>query len=805
MIGQTLDHYRIVDRLGSGGMGVVWLAEDLRLRRRVALKMLREDLANAPDKAIRFEREAKAIAALSHPNIVTIHAIEKIDGHRFLAMEHLEGQTLADLIPPTGFPLLELLRIAAPVADALAAAHARGITHRDLKPANIFVTSDGRVKVLDFGLAKLQEGEVTRIYGQEFESSLTQEGTVVGTLHYMSPEQLQLRHVDQRSDLYSFGVVLYEMATGDLPFGGESAAQVITAVLRDRARRIDDLDTRLPTELAELVASCLEKDPGRRLASAAEARERLVALSHALETGALSLAGSRLRRLVGGANRMKLRRLAVALVALATLSVLLPWAMRELRGSSPRPAAAAVEVAVAPIPAIAVLPLANFSGDPDYFVDGMSDGLIGALGRLPGVRVISRQSAMHYKGSKQRLPEIARELGVDFLVEGSVTRDGDAIRLQARLVRPDPEQQVWADAFDRSLSEAPALHETVALAVARAAGARVEEGAVRRTQGTRAVDPRGYEAFLQGRYFADRFDEEGMRAAESHFRRAVALVPSYAPAWVGLADSLLKQWKLNPGAQELRRELTEALDRALELDSESAEGFAVLAELHLTGMAWQEAEAAVRRALELDPSSAAAHRQLWNLEACRGRGEEALEAIRTASRLDPLSTRFRAGVGIQLLILDRHQEAIRELERVLELDPDDVLGHAYLWVAWSSLEKDPERGQELLRYLAGLGLTDHLAEFERRSAADGFEPALRWLALRLAADTQALETRLGVVAGLLAQAGELDLALDLLEEGYERRAWELGWTAVAPDLRNLHGLPRFNRLLDRLGLPRPTR
>ncbi|HSM12855.1 MAG TPA: serine/threonine-protein kinase, partial [Thermoanaerobaculia bacterium] len=310
MIGRKLGHYRILDRLATGGMGVVWLAEDETLRRRVALKTLRDDITASAERLARFEREAKAIAALNHPNIVTLHSIEEVDGVRFLIMEYVEGRPLDEVIPAGGLPLPEFLRIALPIADALAAAHARGITHRDLKPANVVVGEGGRVKILDFGLAKLQVPDSTAIYGRELQSTLTREGTVVGTLHYMSPEQLQLKPVDHRTDLFSLGIVLYEMATGDLPFGGESAAQVISSVLRDHPRRLDDADRRLPAEIAELVQGCLEKDVEKRTGSAAAVRDELERIARGLETGTVSRVPSPLRRL---ARRLRQRTSAPAL------------------------------------------------------------------------------------------------------------------------------------------------------------------------------------------------------------------------------------------------------------------------------------------------------------------------------------------------------------------------------------------------------------------------------------------------------------------------------------------------------------
>jgi TolB-like protein/Tfp pilus assembly protein PilF/tRNA A-37 threonylcarbamoyl transferase component Bud32 len=800
LIGRTLGHYRILERLGSGGMGVVWLAEDLHLKRRVALKTLREDLANSPEKMTRFEREAKAIAALNHPNIVTIHSIEEVDGIRFLAMEYVEGKTLDELIPAGGFPLAEFLRIASPVADALAAAHARGIVHRDLKPANIVVGDDGRVKVLDFGLAKLHSAEATQIYGRELETTLTQEGTVVGTLHYMSPEQLQLRHIDHRSDLFSLGIVLYEMATGDLPFRGESAAQVITSVMRDEPRRLDDMDDRLPPEIADVVARCLEKDPQRRIGSGAEIRDRLHEVALALETGHVNGASTRLRRIAGRVRRRAHAAGYLGALAAAALIGAGVWAWAAFH----RVPAQAATGDSSPPPSIVVLPLANYSGDPDYFVDGMTDGVIGSLARIRGLRVISRQSAMHYKNSKELLADIARELGVDYVVEGSVQRDGGLLRLQAELVQPDPERHLWSETYERPVSSALSLHNEVAVAIARAIRVRLSPDEETRMASTPTVEPAVYEAYLQGRYWAGKFGEENLRKAKGYFERAIALDPTFAPAWSALADdSMTLAYFFATGATAHLDEAESAAQRALQLDASSSEAYAALSDIALARWNWEDAERLARRAIELDPNSAEAHRRYWLILSAQLRFHEGREQIEIAHRLNPLSARVASNLGLQLTLEGDYAGAEKTLREALALDPDYTLTHGWLWLLYSQMKKDPERAQELAQYLKATGLGEYVPFFEQHLASEGYEQALAATARRISERTRADAGQIGVVAGLLAEAGESDRALDWLEMGLKSRAWEMPWIGAAPDYRNLHGLPRYDHLLDILKIPHP--
>jgi TolB-like protein/Tfp pilus assembly protein PilF len=793
LIERTLGHYRILERLGTGGMGDVWLAEDTRLHRRVALKMLRKELAESAEKRARFEREAKAVAALSHPSIVTLHAVEEIDGERFLAMEYLEGRTLDQLVRPGGLPVAELLRVGAAVADALAAAHARGILHRDLKPSNVMVGADGRVKVLDFGLAKLLRGD--GLLGGGPETALTREGEVLGTLHYSSPEQLQLKPLDARSDLYSLGALLFELASGDVPFRGDSTAQVVTEILCDPPRRIDELDHRLPPELADLVASCLEKDPARRPESAVLMRDRLAEIARRLEAGRQAKFGARLRRLARGARRGRALPTAAAIGALAVVIVALPWAVRELRGAR-REVLPGLD-ALAGAPSIAVLPFANPGGAPDYFVEGMSDGILGALARRGGVRVVSRQSSLRYRESAKPPAEIARELGVDLLVTGSVERAGETVRLQARLLDPDAGRELWSGWSERPFPAATELHEEAAAAIAEAAGI---EGTTPRAP-ARRVEPAAYEAYLQARYWAGRFSEEDLLKAKGYFERSIALDSSFAPAWSGLADTLIMIGLIHVDSDDPIAHAEAAARRAIEIDPGSAEAHAALSDIAASRWEWVESERLIRRALELNPSSASAWRRYWRLVAPQRRFEESRAAIENARRINPASPQIAANFGMQALIEGDFEEAERRFFAALELDPGYGLAHAYLWGVYSALERDPERSRELAAYLGAVGYDGVIPEFEQDVLERGYSAALSTLAQELDQRHRGDLSHLSVVPGLLAEAGHDELALDWLRRGVARRYWSLSWLPVMHDLRTLRNDPEFEGLVRQLGLP----
>ena len=807
MIGSKLGHYQILAKLGEGGMGVVYLAEDDRLRRKVALKMLPPGLAADPQRLSRFEREVKTVAALNHPNIVTIHSVEEVDERRFFTMEHIEGRTLGQMIPLDGLPLGEFLKIAVPLAEALTAAHARGIQHRDLKPSNVMVTSDGRVKVLDFGLAKLKEQDRTEAFEFKPETTLTQAGLAIGTLAYMSPEQLRMQPTDHRSDIFSLGVVLYEMATGRGPFLGQSTAEVISSILRDQPARVYENADGVPEELDGILRRCLDKEPAKRWQTAAELRD---ALAEVATDVSLTRSAARARSVAkGAATGAGTRRSALLAGIAATIALVVAFGLWKMRDRSAAGGAVAVALlpanvaARATMPSVVVLPLTSFSGEPEYFVDGITDALISSLARIEGLRVISRQSAMHYKGSQKLLPEIAKELGVEYVVEGSIARSGETVRLNAQVIQADPETTLWSNSFERRSEEVLAIQGSFASAVAQAIHVQLSPTEETRMASVRSVDPAAYEAYLQGRYWAGKHSRENFRRSQGYFERAVAIDPEFSAAWAGLASIHQKQgYFFDELAPRLAKAET-AVRRALELDPLSSEAHAALGDLHQARWNWKDAESEIRRAIELEPGSAAGHLNQWRLLMRLRRFDEALKQIALAQSLDPLSANIAANLGFQLGLMERYDEAFAAFASAQELDPDFTLVHSYAWYYNHRLGRDPQRGDELRGTLKAYGLDDLVPEYDRRLATDGYPKALAWLAHHLDGMASDPRASLGLVPGLLACAGDPERAMAWLQRGYAARAWELGWLASIPDLESLRGRDDFRDLVRKIGLPQP--
>jgi TolB-like protein/tetratricopeptide (TPR) repeat protein len=592
------------------------------------------------------------------------------------------------------------------------------------------------------------------------------------------------------------GVVLYEMATGEMPFPGESAAQVITSMMRDKPRRLDGSDPRLPPLLVELIASLLAKDPAERPQSAAEVRDTLdrLARRHDSETEALPSAVPRRSWqpaiATAGVDRRRFRSWAIAGAALVAAVVAAGLLGRSLADRAHA------------IPAVAVLPVVSFGGEPDYFVDGTTDGLIGALGRFEGLRVISRQSAMHYKGSKMRLPEIADELGVDYVVEASVARDGERLRLQAQIVRAQPEQQVWSQAFERPGSGVLALHNEVATAVARALRARVSESEEVRMAAAREVDPAAYEAYLRGRQLLEQLRPETVRKAREQFEEAIRIDPKFALAHSGLADVhwMLAQFFEDPSIHALLHERS-ARD-ALEIDPDLAAAHAQLGDARsYHHWDWSGAEAAYRRALELEPNSVYAHRKYWSLLTILGRFDEARTEIETAVRLDPRQPTVELNYGELEFIEGNLEEARRHFRRALELDPQFPWAYAWLWGVADYENREPERTEALRALLAGIGFPEAVAEMdglpEDASYRDKALRAGRYLSE--VAATRRVPT--GTHIYLLVSAGDLDGAEKLMLEAFERRSPQVLFLAVNPGYVELRERPAIRKLIDEMSLP----
>ena len=801
MIGSTLAHYRILEKLGGGGMGEVYLAEDTRLRRRLALKVLRPGLTSDPQFLQRFEREAEAIAAINHPNIVTIYSVEEIEGVRCLTMELVEGQTLAARIAPGGLPTKEILDVAVPLADCVAAAHERGVIHRDLKPSNIMITHEGRIKVLDFGLAKLLGPESVSAEphssGLLTQAPLTATGTIMGTIEYMSPEQLRGGPVDPRTDIFSLGVILYEMSAGVRPFRGSGAADQISAVLRDEPSPILSLCPDLSSDLARLITRCLEKNPERRLQSAKDLRNELQAIQGELGSGSWKRSTATVALPPPSAPRARLRRALVFAAAGALIAVAV-WAALTLARRGP----AALPQGVPAVPSLAVLPLANLSGDPEYFVDGMTEALISALGNIGSLRVISRQSVIGYKTSRKTIPEIARELGVDMFVEGSVLRAGQRVRINAQLVRASPEKQLWARSYERDFRDVLSLQSDIALAIATEIRVRLTPQEKARLSGAKPVDPAVQEAYLKGRYYWNLRTAEGTQKAIASFEQAIALDPGHAPSYAGLADTYAVLGYQSPTPVEMFAKAEAAAARALALDRHLAQAHASLGLIRFFhDWDWKGAEKEFRLALAGNPNYATAHQWYWAYLEAIGRRKEALEEILLAKQLDPLSPVTGLDVAVHYSFSHDHDRAIEECRKTLELAPRFAPAEVWLWVAYDHKGMKKEALRHYLESMRLSGYSESADAVKGVNAKSGYAAAMRTAAEELTRLSKTRSVDSNQIAWLWAAAGEKEQALRWLEQAAERRAAVLVWLNVAGEWDALRDDPRFQTLLRRMRFP----
>jgi eukaryotic-like serine/threonine-protein kinase len=796
LISKTVSHYRITDRLGGGGMGVVYKAEDTTLGRTVALKFLPSELSRDKQALERFLREARAAAALNHPNICTIYEIGEHEGQRFIAMELLEGVTLRQRIGGRPLPVDVLLELATQIADAIDAAHTQAIIHRDIKPANIFVTQRGQAKILDFGLAKQAHRNravaATTLDGttKEEDPLLTSPGAAVGTVVYMSPEQVRGEDLDARSDLFSFGLVLYEMATGRRPFAEVEVSQLIGAILHRTPPPPSTVNPALSPELGRIISKCLEKAPESRYQSAKEFAIDLRRLEAGVPAGPQAPA----KPARAGWAKMVGVGLGILALALVLLVVLNTGHWRERLWG---------RVGTVRIESLAVLPLENLSRDPEqeYFADGMTEELTADLSKISALRVISRTSAMHYKRTTKTLPEIAQELNVDAVVEGSVRRSGDQVRITARLIYCPADRLLWAQSYARSLGDVLALESEVASAMADQIKIEVTPQERIRLAGARPVNLAAHEAYLKGRYFWNKRDRESVMTSLKYFQQAIDLDPTYPLAYTGLADSyLVIGSNFGRSPQEALPKAKAAARKALEIDGSLAEAHTSMILVNELDWDWEAAERESRRALDLNPSYATAHQWYSGLLTLMGRYEEAITEARRAAELDPLSPIIAMHAAQTYYYARRFTEARQGMLRILDTSPDYFLARYYLG-AIDVREGRIQEGIEELRKTTTFASGEKDATLGYAYALSGRKPDALVMVNNLIRRSRKGDVSPFFVALAYVGLGNRDEAFQWLEEAYRQRAQELPWMRVQPLFDSLQSDRRFRDLLERMNLP----